>query len=123
MQRLKIAVGLLLACLFSATLAAQVYAFQNGYAPGLGSPLFPCDPCTQAGYPFGVYSPLAYLRWLARWGFSYPQTFTASLLVIMGTFLMGLLPIFSTKPVPKSSQAQAQAHWATLRELRKKGAL
>ena len=117
MKALLLSIIVFLAFLCALTLAAQVYGFENGYAPTLG-------PTLSRNTFFAVYSPLAYLRWLWRWGPGYGYTFYFSGVAGLGLFLVVLLKLYSLLTrlpgSPLTSQSETpQARWASWWSLRR----
>jgi type IV secretion system protein VirD4 len=98
----------LCALLFGCFIAANVFAWENGYAFLPGGPFLRFSR-------YVVYSPFAYIRWLSRWLTTYPAVFKVSAMAGMLGCVSSLALLIRPSPPPKKEPAV----WATLQVLRK----
>ena len=88
------------------SVATQVFAWQHGYHPVLGRPLFRLGQ-------HQVYPPTAYPRWLWRWGWSRPGAFQSSGSVVLMVLILGGLG-----GVRRTAERPRNAAWAPPQAIR-----
>lgn len=97
------------ALLVASTLGTQLFAYQQRYWSGLGTPL------THYG-AHSLYLPTDAYRWAWRWGRTSPRTFQMTAMVILGGTALLCLPL-----AKKREQDATGAVWATKQDLQDAG--
>jgi hypothetical protein len=98
---------LTLALLLGLVVGTEVFAYVARLAPQLGMPFY------RAG-GLALYAPWMLAVWAWQWGDLIPRAFALPVVSVGVTALLVVMPLWPQEP----PAPPAQAHWATIKELR-----